>query len=81
MVTDGDYMVKQVASPHKTQKRPIPEQRRIRAGLVMIGHTTRSFAKANGVSTGLISRLISGHRPGTRGLSAQLKRKLEELAA
>lgn len=73
-------MVNQVAS-HKKQKRPRQEQLRIRAGLIMIGHTAKSFAKANGVSTCLVSRLITGHRPGRSGRSAALNRKLAQLAA
>jgi hypothetical protein len=54
---------------------------RIRAGLLMVGHTTRSFAAHHGVSAVLVCRLITGVRPGLSGKSAELKRKLEQLAA
>lgn len=46
----------------------------------MTDQTVRGFARAHGVSAGLISRIISGKKPANSGRSAELRRKLEELA-
>ncbi len=74
-------MVKVTNPRNKFHQRSRGEQLRIRAGLMMVGHSIKSFAAHHGVSDVLVCRLITGVRPGVRGKSAKLKQQLEQLAA
>lgn len=73
-------MVTERNRPDNTKKEAEVLKRRIKAGLAMYGHTIASFARAEGVSRPLISRLINQRRSACRGRSAEIRRKLEELA-
>jgi hypothetical protein len=57
------------------------DSRRVRAGLMMHGHTLASFARAHRVARPLLVQIIKGERPARSGKSALLRRKLEEIAA
>lgn len=73
-------MVDESIRINNPKRRPLDE-RRVRAGLLLTGHTIASFARRNRVSRQLVWRLISGERPGLSGRSAAIRRKLEEVAA
>jgi hypothetical protein len=74
MVTDRTH-------GNNTKKTRALDSRRVRAGLIMVGHSLTSFAKANKVSRPLVCRIIAGERPALAGRSAVIRRKLEEIAA
>ena len=64
----------------KAQNRERLDSRRIRARLLLEGHTLQSFARIHGVSGPCVSRLIAGVRPGLTGRSAAIMAKLREAA-
>jgi gp16 family phage-associated protein len=73
-------MVTERVSRHNPENRAL-DPRRVKAGLIMLGHSLASFARAHKVSRPLVSRIISGKRPALTGKSAAIRRKLEEIAA
>lgn len=53
--------------------------KRIRGSLMLLNHSLTSWAKKEGVSAALVSRLIHGGRPGKRGRSKTIRQKLMQL--
>lgn len=68
--------------PHKGQSKDLSlDIRRVRAGLMIHGHTLQSYARQAGVTRPLIVQIIKGDRPAKSGKSAIIRRQLEEIAA
>jgi gp16 family phage-associated protein len=69
-------MVKALHQTNKIQTRGALDGEAIRLSLMFAGLTQDQWAKQQGVSPALVSRLIAGGRPGVRGKSAEVRTAL-----
>ena len=69
-------MVKVIHQMNKPERIRRIDATSVQLSLMFAGLTQEKWAKAQGVSPALVSRLIAGGRPGVRGKSAAIRAAL-----